>query len=56
MKEKKHSVLIPLEKKSTRAKVAYVSPKLRIYGAVNQLTAGGASLGADMDSMAMAMM
>jgi hypothetical protein len=56
MKEKKHSLFIPLETKPARVKAAYISPNLRIYGAVNKLTAGGTSLGADKDSMAMAMM
>lgn len=51
MQDKKHSVLKPLEIDSARVKARYVSPKLRTYGAVNQLTGGGGESGGDSMSM-----
>lgn len=51
MQDKKNSVLKPLETKAPRVKAPYVSPKLRIYGAVNQLTAGQSGSGTDRSSM-----
>jgi hypothetical protein len=51
MRIKKNSVLKPLETKLAAAKAAYVSPKLRIYGAVSQLTAGRNGSGNDSSSM-----
>lgn len=51
MRDKKHSVLKPLETKPARLKAIYVSPKLRTYGAVNQLTAGRTGSGGDSSSM-----
>lgn len=51
MQIKKNSVLKLLEAKPAAAKAAYTSPTLRIYGAVNQLTAGRAGTGTDFSSM-----
>jgi hypothetical protein len=51
MLDKKHSVLKPLDTKPARVKTVYVSPKLQIYGAVNQLTAGRTGSGGDSSSM-----
>lgn len=51
MRDKKHSVLKPLETKPARVKAMYVSPKLRVYGAVNELTAGRTGSGGDSSSM-----
>ena len=51
MRDKKHSVLKPLETKPARVKAMYVWPKLRTYGAVNQLTAGRPGSGTDRSSM-----
>jgi len=51
MQDKKHSVLKPLEIDTARVKAPYVSPKLRTYGVVSQLTAGGGESGGDSMSM-----
>jgi hypothetical protein len=51
MLNKKHSELKPLETKLARVKAIYASPKLRTYGAVNQLTAGRTGSGGDSSSM-----
>lgn len=51
MRNKKNPVLKPLETKAPRVKVPYVSPKLRIYGAINQFTAGNSGSGTDRSSM-----
>lgn len=51
MQDKGHSVLKPLEMDTARVKAPYVSPKLRTYGVVRQLTAGGGESGGDSMSM-----
>ena len=51
MQEKKHPKFINQVAQASRVRVAYVAPKLRTYGTVNQLTAGSGGSNADMSNM-----